>query len=135
MATTPNSIITSQTPRCTGSTVVNTSAVTARTIISGTTGLTLVSAAGANGTRFDKIRVKGSGMTVAGQLDFWIYDGTSSRLFASINVPVVTPSTTIDSFQADLLLDPLVLPSSHSIYFSSQVAAQLVHAFAFGGDF
>ena len=122
-------------PRCAASTLVSTTALTARTIVTGVTGLTLVSAMGANGTRVDQIIVKGSGTTVAGQLDFWIYNGTSSWLFKSVPVTVVTATTTLDSFEATLSFSNLILPSTHSIYFSSQVAAQLCHAILLGGDY
>ena len=133
MATTPNSIITAQVPRCTGSAVVSASALTARTNITGTTGLTLVSTAGSNGTRIDAVKLTGTGTTVSGVIGIWIYDGTTSRLYTEVAVPVVTPSTTVATYEATIPLG-ITLPSTHGLYFSSQVASQLVTAHLVGAD-
>ena len=133
MATTPNSIITAQTPRNTGVSVVSTTALTARTAITGTTGLTLISAMGSNGTRIESVKLTGTGTTVSGVIGLWIFDGTTSRLFTEVVVPVVTPSTTVATYESTIPLG-ITLPSTHSLYFSSQVAAQLVGASLIGAD-
>ena len=117
------------------SALIGSSALTSRTAITGTTGLTLLTAAGTNGTRIDTIVLKGTGTTIAGQLDLWIYDGTTARLFDSFAVTVVTPSTTVDSFRSRTTYTDLVLASTDSLYISSQVASQLVSVFAQGGDY
>jgi len=122
------------TPRI-GGALVGASAVTARTAITGTTGLTLISASGSFGTRWDRIWLKGTGTTLAGLIDIWIYDGTTSRAYEALPVTVVTASTTVDSFETYHDFTTLVLPSTYSLYCSSQVASQLITVWAFGGDY
>lgn len=117
------------------SVLVGATALTSRTQITGTTGLTLVHSAGSNGTRYDWLILKGTGTTVAGVLDIWIYDGTTSRIYESVTIPVVTPSTTVDSYFSQLALNPLVLPTGYSIYCSSQVASQLMNVVVQGGSY
>lgn len=134
MATTPNSIITAQTPRAAGTTVVSASALTARTNITGTTGLTLISPTGANGTRIDFVKLVGTGTTLLGIVGIWIYDGTTSRLFTETLVPARTADTTTTTTYEYSVPMGVTLPSTYSVYFSSQVASQLVTAHLIGGD-
>ena len=115
--------------------LVGSSALTSRAQITGTTGLTLVHAAGTNGTRYDWLILKGTGTTVAGVLDIWIYAGTNSLIFQSVTIPVVTPSTIVDSYFNQVALNPLILPTGYSIYCSSQVASQLVNVAVQGGSY
>jgi len=123
------------TPRSTGLSVVGAGAITARTAIVGTTGLSLCLAAGANGTRIDSIKMTGTGTTLAGLIDFWIYDGTTSRLYTSQLVAVVVASTTVQQWEAKLSFMDLVLPTGYSLYCSSQVATQLVGVVTAAGDY
>lgn len=123
------------TPRNAGLSVVSASAITARTAITGTTGLSLIITAGANGTRIDSLKVTGTGTTIAGLLDFWIFDGTTSRLYTSMLIAAITASTTVQQFEGKLAFNDLILPTGYSLYCSSQVASQLVGVIASGGDY
>ena len=131
MPTTPNSIITPQTPMAA---VVNMSAVTACT----TRGPTAVgSAAGANivqatatvttnGCRIDRIYVKGSSTSItatsaAQTVIVWLSDGTTLWPFDEILVTAVVPSTTVASYQGFNNYTGLVLPSAWSLWLSTTV--------------
>ena len=129
------------TPKSTGLSVVGSSAVTARTAITGTTGLTLLFTAGSNGSRIDTMVVQATGTSLSGLLDFWIYDGTTSRLFYELTITAVTPSTTASGFNSVVNTSninagvPITIPSGTSLYCSSQVANQLIGVIVFGGDY
>ena len=123
------------TPRVAGMSVVGAAAVTLRTAIVGTTGLTLLITAGANGTKVDAIRFVATGTSVAGVLTLWYYDGTTSRIHSEYIVSAVIPSTTAIGYVLETLFDNLQLPATHGLYLSSQVASQLVGALAIGGDY
>lgn len=116
-----------------GSLVSNT-AVTARTVISGTTGLTQVTANSTNGTRIDAITVKGQGTTVATIQDIWINDGTNSYLFDEIVLGAVTANTTTASVVNTIAYTTLTLPPTYRLFTSQQVSAN-VTVFAFGGTY
>jgi hypothetical protein len=116
-----------------GSLVSNT-AVTARTVISGTTGLTQVTANSTNGTRIDAIAVKGQGTTVATIQDIWINDGTNSYLFDEIVLGAVTANTTVASVVNTISYTTLTLPPTYRLFTSQQVSAN-VTVFAFGGTY
>jgi hypothetical protein len=116
-----------------GSLVSNT-AVTARTVISGTTGLTQVTANSTNGTRIDAIKVIGQGTTVATIQDIWINDGTNSYLFDEIAIAAVTANTTVSSATNTISYTTLTLPPTYRLFTSQQVSAN-VTVMAFGGTY
>lgn len=116
-----------------GSLVSNT-AVTARTVISGTTGLTQVLANSTNGTRVDFIEVQGQGTTVATIIDLWINDGTNSYLFDEISLPAATANTTSFAASNTIAYTRLTLPPTYRLFASQQVSAN-VTVFAFGGTY
>ena len=123
-------------PRSQHMTVVGAAAITARTAIVGTTGLTLLFTPGANGSRVDQITFTATGTTLAGIMDVWLYDGTNSQLLQEFAVTVVTPNTTTTvGYTSTLNFTNLTLPSTHAIYVSSQVASQLIGAVCQGGDY
>jgi hypothetical protein len=116
-----------------GSLVSNT-AVTARTVISGTTGLTQVTANSTNGTRIDAIKVVAQGTSVATIQDIWINDGTNSYLFDEITVAAVTANTTVASATNTIAYTTLTLPPTYRLFTSQQVSSN-VTVFAFGGTY
>lgn len=116
-----------------GSLVSNT-AVTARTVISGTTGLTQVTANSTNGTRIDAITVKAQGTSVATIQDIWINDGTNSYLFDEIAIAAVTANTTTASAANTIAYTNLTLPPTYRLFTSQQVSSN-VTVFAFGGTY
>lgn len=109
-------------------------AVTSRAPITGTTGLTQLTATSTNGTRVDSITVKAQGTSSAGLLDIWIYNGTTSYLFDEIAYAAVTANTTVTSNVATNNYSTLVLPPTYQLYISQQVQSNC-SVFAFGGTY
>jgi len=122
-------------PRSQAMAVVGSGAIAARTSITGTTGLTLCFTPGANGSRIDTIRINGTGATLAGNLDFWVYNGTTSNLLTQTLISAVTLSATAAGFSTMLAFTDLVIPTGYALYCSSEVASQLVNTIVSGGDY
>jgi hypothetical protein len=114
--------------------MVSNTAVTARTNIVGTTGLTQVLANSTNGTRVDFIEVQGQGTTVATIIDIWINDGTNSYLVDEISLPAATANTTVVASSNTISYTRLTLPPTYRLFTSQQVSAN-VTVFAFGGQY
>jgi hypothetical protein len=114
--------------------MVSNTAVTARTNIVGTTGLTQVLANSTNGTRVDFIEVQGQGTTVATIIDIWINDGTNSYLVDEISLPAATANTTVVASSNTISYTRLTLPPTYRLFTSQQVSAN-VTVFAFGGTY
>lgn len=94
-----------------------------------------VFAAGANGSLVNEIDLFGTGTTVAGVVQFYLYDGTNYHPIDSVLVTVVTPSTTQIPFSFKLFPENMALPTGWSLYATSFVASQLIAVQAYGGDF
>lgn len=116
-----------------GSLVSNT-AVTSRSVITGTTGLTQVTANSTNGTRIDAIKVVAQGNSVATIQDIWINDGTNSYLYDEIIISAVTANTTVTSAVNTISYTTLTLPPTYRLFTSQQVSSN-VTVFAFGGTY
>lgn len=115
-------------------TLTSATALTSRANITGTTGLTKLTDTSTNGTRIDQITVTGKGTTVASTLDIWIYNGTTSFYFTSIDISAITASTTTDPFTASKAFTTLVLPPTYQLYVSETVQTDL-NVFAQGGQY
>jgi hypothetical protein len=118
-------------------TLTSATAITSRANISGTTGLVQLTATSTNGTKVDAITVTAKGTTVANIVDIWIYNGTTSYLYAEIPVSAVTPSTTTQAFTTTVLFNNLVLPPTYQLYISEQVGTTSadLNIMAFGGQY
>lgn len=91
MATSPNYAATPNAPAVTIS--------TANTARDGTGTIATVFTAGSNGSRLEDITIKAQGSTTAGMVRLFLHDGTSARLWREIQVPAVTPSGTVPSWE------------------------------------
>ena len=110
-------------------------AITSGASISGTTGLTQVTATTTNGMRVDWIRVVGQTTTAAAVIYIWLYDGTTSILIDEILVAAATPSTTVASNIVNVTYyGGLNLPPTYQLFCSSTIA-QAFNIFAFGGAY
>lgn len=90
---------------------------------------------GANGGRIEYIRIKATVTTTSGMVRLFIYDGANARLWQEIPVSAVTPSATVESFEAELIpTRPLVLPSGYTLRATTE-NAETFNIFAHGGDF
>lgn len=74
---------------------------------------------GTFGTLVDRLQIESTGVTTAGQIRLFIFDGgTTTRFWKEIAVTAATPSATVQAFTYTLLSpDPdnplLVLPANH----------------------
>lgn len=80
----------------------------------------------ANGTRVDKILAKGcstsmTAPTAAQTITIWEWDGVTAFPVDEMLVTVVTPSTTVASYQGQLSYTNYVLPATHALYASTSV--------------
>jgi len=118
-------------------TLTSATAITSRANITGTTGLVQLTATSTNGTKVDAITVTAKGTTVANIVDIWIYNGTTSFLYAEIPISAVTPSTTVQAFQTTVPFNNLVLPPTYQLYISEQVGTTSadLNIVAFGGQY
>jgi hypothetical protein len=79
----------------------------------GTGTLVIVLQGAASGTRIDGFRIKATGATTAGMIRFFLTDGATTRLIEEVSVAAITPSGSIQTFGAYLVLPkPLVLPNA-----------------------
>ena len=97
---------------------------------SGTVTLTAVS----NGIRIEEIDFVGTGTTVAGVVQTYLYDGSVYHPHYSQLVTVVTPSTTVAPAYYAVQYDNLELLPGWSLLATSFVASQLMSVTAFGGS-
>lgn len=114
--------------------LVSNTAVTSRSVIAGTTGLTQLTANSTNGTRIDFIEAQGQGTTVATIIDVWLNDGTNSYLVEEIVLGAATANTTSLASTNTVSYTKLTLPPTYRLFVSQQVSAN-VTVFAFGGTY
>lgn len=114
---------------------------TADTSLTAPTTVGTILTAGASGTRIDYIEVKGVATTVAGLVNLFIFDGTTYFLWQQVPILVITSSTTVPTFVANLSSNsnsnvmPLTLPTGYSLRATTTVAQTGVRVIAYGGDF
>lgn len=110
------------------------SAFTARTT-TGTTSLTSVLAAGADGTVIDRVRIVATAATTAGVVRLWIYAGSgNAQLLHEEMVSAITPSASVQTYEAEVVLNDFVLPTGYTLYASTH-NAEAFNVFAFGGHY
>ena len=114
---------------------------TADTSLTAPTTVGTIVTAGASGTRIDHIEIQGVATTVAGLINLFVYDGTTYVLWQQVPVQVVTSSTTVPAFVANLSSNgnsnimPLTLPTGYSLRATTSVAQTGVRVTVYGGDF
>jgi hypothetical protein len=114
--------------------LVSNTAVTSRSVITGTANLTQLTATSTNGTRIDAIEVVAQGNSVATNQFIWIYNGTNSYLFDEIAISAVTANTTVAATANVITYTTLTLPPTYQL-FTSQTVSSNVTVFAFGGQY
>lgn len=112
---------------------------TANTNRDGTGTIGTVFTAGTNGSRIDKIIICARATTTAGNIRFYIHDGSNYFLFKEVPVVAITPSATTPTFSAVLSQEiettlPLILPTGYSLRVSTE-KAEAFNIIAIGGDF
>lgn len=134
MATTPNSIITPQSPLYANASLAAATACTTRGPIA-TANITSTPAFGVvllaagtnvNGARLDFVTVKANSTaitsaTVAQTVIIWLNDGTNYNVFKEILVTAVTPSTTVASFDSGPVPLGIVIPAGSPVAVSTTI--------------
>jgi hypothetical protein len=87
---------------------------------------------GGIGTLVQEVDVIGTGTTVAGVCNTFLYDGSAYHFHDSFLVTVVTPSTTVAPFRLSRPYTGLWIPPGWSYVATSWVASQLANVVASG---
>lgn len=77
-------------------------------------------------TKISKVALKAistsiTAPTAAQLVGLWDWDGTTAYMVKELTVSLVTPSTTVPSFESDTIYDDFVLPAGHALYVSTTV--------------
>lgn len=94
---------------------------------------------GSFGTRVDRIHVRATGTTTAGMVRIFISDGSNIRFWDEISVSAITPSATVQVFEATLITPDsasplLVLPTGYVLKAGTH-NAETFDVMALGGDY
>jgi len=108
--------------------------LTSRAKITGTTGLTQVTATSTNGLRVDAITVTLAATSSAACVLIFLYNGTTSFLFDEFVIAAVTASNTVPAYSQTKYYPNLVLGPNDQIYAATTIA-QNTDVFAFGGTY
>lgn len=102
----------------------------------GTGPATAIFSAGASGSKVEEIRVKARVTTTAGMVRLYLWDGsgTDGHLFEEVPVSAITASATVETFEAVLTYDNLVLQTGWSVTASTH-NAESIGVVVFGADF
>lgn len=147
MATTPNSIVTAQTPYAITASLASVTACTTR----GPTATASLAAANivafvpvsTNGRRIDTISIKGdstsfTAATAVQTVTIWMHDGTTAYPIKEIVTTLVTPSTTVASYESGPIPLGITLPAAFSLYMSTSItttaSTTALAVSAFGAD-
>lgn len=147
MATTPNSIVTAQTPYAITASLA---AVTACTTRAPTVTASLAAAniiafvpVSTNGRRIDTISIKGdsssfTSATAVQTVTIWMHDGTTAYPYKEVVTTLVTPSTTVASYESGPIPLGITLPAAFSLYMSTSISTTAsttaLAVSAFGAD-
>jgi hypothetical protein len=107
----------------------------ANTARDGSGTIVTVFTAGSSGSRIDDITIIATGTTTAGMVRLFLHDGSSARLWAEVIVNAITPSGTVQAFNASLLNQSLVLPTGWSLRASTHNAEAFNVIVDRAGDF
>jgi hypothetical protein len=136
----------STTPNLDGCVITGSGAANTARDGSGTEGTNILQcfAAGANGSRIDKITYAAFGTLVAntaGMLRFFIKTGASKRLWREYSLPATTPSASavgVNNYSTREISGGLILKNGQTLWVTSHVADTAGNQFAItveGGDF
>lgn len=102
----------------------------------GTGPATAIFTGASGGSKVEEIKVKARGTTTAGMVRIFLWDGsgTDGHLIEEIPVSAITPSATVETFEATITYTNLVVKSGWSITASTH-AAETFGVFVSGADF
>jgi hypothetical protein len=107
------------------------------TSLTAPTNVTTLGTAGTNGTQINEITCQAVGSTVAGEVNVFLYDGSTYHLYDQFQVPVWTSSTTQSAYRASKTYTNLWLPSnSWSLRVTNTIAGNqsMLKVTAIGGS-
>jgi hypothetical protein len=112
---------------------------TANTLRDGTGTLGDVITGATFGTRVDRIHVRAQGTTTAGMVRLFISDGTNIRFWDEVSVTAITPSATVQAFEATIITPDaasplLVLPNAYVLKAGTH-NAETFDVIAHAGDY
>ena len=116
-----------------GTTVVANVGGTLVLSIAATASSTVTLTFGTNGVKIEEVDFVGTGTTLAGVVQLYLYDGTTYHAHFSQLVTAITPSTTVIPFFQAVTFTNLEIPAGWSLVATSFVASQLINVIAFGG--
>lgn len=121
--------------------VVGTQSVAVAQISSANTGrdgtgtIVDVLTAAAQGTLIELIRVTATGVTTAGNVKFFLHNGSAYRYYDEVSVSAITPSATQVPFEIELIPSkPLVIPTGWK-FAAAPHNAEAFNVFVTGGDY
>jgi hypothetical protein len=106
----------------------------ANTARDGTGTVVTVLTAPASGTMVLRVVVKATGTTTAGMIRLFLYNGTNTRLYDEIPVLAITPTATVETFQAEVEYEDCILPNGWELRATTH-NAETFNVIAFAGDF
>ena len=107
----------------------------ANTNIDGSGTIVSIFAAGTNGSRVERVRIKAAGTTTAGFVRLFVASGGNKRLYKEIPVTGIVPSGTVASFEAEVpFKGGLILANGYDLQASTH-NNETFHIIAEGGDF
>lgn len=147
MATTANSVITAQTPYAITASLAAVTACTTR----GPTATASLAAANiialvpvsTNGRRIDYFSIKADSTSFTSAsavqtVTIWMHDGTTAYPIKEVVTTLVTPSTTVASYESGPIPLNIVLPAAFSLYMSTSItttaSTSALAVSAFGAD-
>lgn len=107
------------------------------TSLTAPTNVTTIVTGAAAGSKIEEIVFQGVGTTVAGNLNVFLYDGSTYHLYDQVAIPAQTSSTTAVAFRTTRQYATLILASaSWSLRVTGTIAGNqsLVKVTATGGD-
>lgn len=130
MAVTPNSFVTAQTPYVITASLAAVSACTTRgpTVTASLAAANIVALVptSTNGRRIDNISIKGDSTsftapTAVQTVTIWLHDGTTAYPIKEVVTTLVTPSTTVASYESGMIPLNITLPAAFSLYMSTSI--------------
>jgi hypothetical protein len=103
----------------------------------GTGALVTILTAGAQGSRYHRMRIKATGTTTAGMIRIFMYNGVTHYLYKEILVAAITASATVAAFEYELQMpneDAIVLAAGWSMKASTE-KTETFNIFLEGGDY
>lgn len=115
--------------------VVVSTANTSRAQTASNTGITVLYAAGASGSRIDDIVITPNATTTAGMIRFWLHDGTNNTFWREYAIAAATVTATAEVITTTITNLGLQLQSGWTLKVSTNNAEAITVAVTKAGDY